>query len=97
MKASDKPIINPAVVLREETDEWAILFNADTGDAIGINPVGVQIWKLMNGRADMQTIARRLKRRFSDVPEDYMKQVLTFVEDLAENGFVAVEEGSVSS
>ncbi len=42
MQDHDKPIpvANPSVVLREEFDNRAILFDPDTGDAFGINPVG---------------------------------------------------------
>ena len=27
MEMSDKPVANPVVVLREEFDDWAVLFN----------------------------------------------------------------------
>ena len=50
MPQHDKPIANPLVVLREEFDNWAVLFNPDTADAMGINPVGVVVWKLMDGQ-----------------------------------------------
>lgn len=45
MYRPDRPIVNPIVVLREEFDDWAILFNPDTDAAVGINPVGVGAWK----------------------------------------------------
>jgi len=32
MNQIDKPIANPIVLLREEFDDWAILFNPDTAD-----------------------------------------------------------------
>jgi len=32
----DKPIPNPFVVLREEFDDWAILFNPDNARAVGL-------------------------------------------------------------
>jgi hypothetical protein len=49
----DRPIANPTVVLREEFDDWAILFNPDTAEAVGTNPVGVAVWKLMDGRRNL--------------------------------------------
>ena len=33
MSQGDNPIANPLIVLREEFDDWAILFDPDTGDA----------------------------------------------------------------
>ena len=38
------PVANPLIVLREEFDDWAVLFNPDTGAAAGINSMGVAIW-----------------------------------------------------
>ncbi|RPJ51839.1 MAG: SynChlorMet cassette protein ScmD, partial [Acidobacteria bacterium] len=49
MKQMDRPIANPTVVLREEFDDWAVLFNPDTAAAVGTNPVGVAVWKRMDG------------------------------------------------
>ena len=31
---------NPIVVLREEFDEWAVLYNPNSTAAVGINPIG---------------------------------------------------------
>ncbi len=32
MNPEDKPIANPMIVFREEFDDWAVLFNPETGD-----------------------------------------------------------------
>ena len=48
MNTSANPVANPLIVLREEFDDWAILFDPDTGSAVGINPVGVAIWKVLD-------------------------------------------------
>ncbi len=91
MKLSDKPIANPVVVLREEFDEWAVLFNPDTADAVGINPVGVAVWKLMDGKCTLDEILVEVEKRFEDVPDAANEEVTVFVEDLAERGFVGYE------
>jgi len=91
MNTDTKPVPNPVVVLREEDDAWAILFNPDTGDAVGINPVGVQIWKLMDGSDDVGTITRELVARYQDAPETVADEVGTFVDQLCEGGFASVE------
>ena len=36
----DKPVANPLIVLREEFDDWAILFDPDTGNAFGLQSSG---------------------------------------------------------
>ncbi len=38
-RKSEKPAANPLVVLREEP-----LFNPDSSDAVGINPIGIAVW-----------------------------------------------------
>jgi SynChlorMet cassette protein ScmD len=91
MIKNDKPIANPVVVLREEFDDWAVLFNPDTADAVGINPVGVAVWKLMNGRRSLDEIIAEIRTGFTDVPEAAPEEIVKFVEDLEKGGFVGYE------
>ena len=91
MRSSDKPIANPVVVLREEFDDWAVLFNPDTAGAAGINPVGVAVWKLMDGRRSLEEIVAEIRERFSEVPDAATEEVAAFVKDLADKGFVGYE------
>ena len=91
MKQSDKPITNPLAVLREEFDDWAVLFNPDTADAVGINPVGVAIWKAMDGQHNLEEIAIGIRECFSDVPDAAGDELAAFIDDLAERGYVGYE------
>jgi SynChlorMet cassette protein ScmD len=91
MKKSDKPITNPLVVLREEFDDWAVLFNPETADAVGINPVGVVIWKLMDGQRGIEELVREIENYFADVPDTASEDVTAFVNDLAARGFIGYE------
>jgi SynChlorMet cassette protein ScmD len=87
----DKPIPNPFVVLREEFDDWAILFNPDNARAVGINPVGVAVWKGMDGKSNLEKIAIGIKEGFEGVPENVLEEVTQFVNTLWEEGFVGYE------
>ena len=91
METPEKPIANPVVVLREEFDDWAVLFNPDNAQAVGINPVGVAIWKLMDGERNLEKIVAEVKDCFEDVPETAFEEVIAFVSNLAESGFVGYE------
>ena len=91
METSNKPIANPVVVLREEFDDWAVLFNPDTADAVGINPIAVDLWKLMDGKLSLEEIMEEIKGRFADVPYDAIDDITGFVNKLAETGFVGYE------
>ena len=94
MKPTDRPIANPIVVLREEFDDWAVLFNADTAYAVGTNPVGVAVWKLMDGKRSIEDIMLEIKNSFEDTPDAASREIAAFVNRLAENGFVGLELGS---
>jgi SynChlorMet cassette protein ScmD len=91
MNQMDKPIANPIVVLREEFDDWAVLFNPDTADAVGTNPVGVAVWKLMDGKRSIEDIVSKIKNSFEDTSDAVFKEIAAFVNRLAENGFVGLE------
>lgn len=85
------PIANPIVVMREEFDDWAVLFDPDTAKAVGVNPVGVAIWKLLDGRHTLGQIAAELRKQFSDTTEKVEDDVIAFIQQLADNGFIGRE------
>jgi SynChlorMet cassette protein ScmD len=85
------PVANPVVVLREEFDDWAVLFNPDTGAAAGINPMGVAIWRLIDGRRSVQTIVDDIVATSVDAPAGAPDEIRAFVEALAKDGFVGME------
>lgn len=91
MTIFDKPLANPVVVLREEFDDWAILFHPETAAAVGINPVGVVIWKLLDGMTSCEAIVSAIQARFADVPGTVSQEVSAFIADLANRGFVGYE------
>jgi SynChlorMet cassette protein ScmD len=91
MNRTDRPIANPIVVLREEFDDWAILFNPDTAAAVGVNPVGVAVWKMMDGQTSLDEIVLGIKSTFDDAPEAAFEEITAFVDQLAERGYVGYE------
>ena len=91
MNNSDRPIANPVVVLREELDDWAVLYNPDTNEAAGVNPVGIEVWKRMDGRSSIEDIVSWIKSSFEDTPDIALNEISAFVNMLAENGFVRLE------
>jgi SynChlorMet cassette protein ScmD len=91
MDQTDRPIANPSVVLREEFDDWAVLFNPDTADAMGTNPVGVAVWKRLDGKRSIEDIASEIKHSFEEVPGTAPREIAAFVNTLAEKGFAGLE------
>ena len=85
------PVANPLIVLREEFDDWAILFDPDTGNAFGLNPTGVFIWKLLDGKHNTEDIVSRLREEADDVPEDAGEHARQFIASLEQQGLVGYE------
>jgi SynChlorMet cassette protein ScmD len=88
MNRADTPLTNPNVILREEFDDWAVLFNPDTGDAEGINPIGVAVWNRMDGQRSLEDIVAEIHNSFADVSDSALEEIGVFVDTLAEHGFV---------
>jgi SynChlorMet cassette protein ScmD len=91
MKKNDKPIANPLLVLREEFDDWAILFDPDTGDGFGLNPSSVFIFKRLDGKHTLQDILKELHESCEDMPENAEQEIKDFIEELVEKGYVGYE------
>jgi SynChlorMet cassette protein ScmD len=91
MLQNDKPIANPLVVLREEFDDWAILFDPDTGNAFGLNPTGVYLWKLLDGEHSLDDLLVRLRESADDVPDEVSDHVSEFVQELTNRGLAGRE------
>ncbi len=85
---ADKPMRNPYVVLREEFDDWAILFDPDTCHGFGLNPAGVYVWKFLDGRHSIGEVVSTLRSNATELPEQAPEQILVFVEELTQHGLV---------
>lgn len=86
-----RPIVNPLIVLREEFDDWAILFDPDTGKGMGLNPTGVFIWKLLDGSHTLNNILEKLRGECDNVPEEAGNDLREFVHELTERGLAGFE------
>jgi SynChlorMet cassette protein ScmD len=91
----NKPIANPLIVLREEFDDWAVLFDPDSGDGFGLNPVGVFIWKRLDGHHGVKEILRDLRESCDDVPKEAQDHLQEFIQDLVQRGLVGFETPKV--
>jgi SynChlorMet cassette protein ScmD len=88
---NDKPIANPLIVLREEFDDWAILFDPDSGKGYGLDPVSVFIWKRLDGQHTIKDIMADLDENCEDMPEDAEDRVGEFIQELMAQGLAGSE------
>jgi SynChlorMet cassette protein ScmD len=91
MKNGQKPIANPYVMLREEFDDWAVVFDPDSGHGFGLSPTGVYLWKLLDGRHSIDHLVKALRRDALDVPENVQQDVRAFVDALVAEGLATFE------
>ncbi len=91
MKRQARPIANPLVLLREEFDDWAILFDPDSGHGFGPNPTGVYVWKLLDGSRSIDDLCNMLREMAKHVPADVGDHISSFVDALAAEGLVAFD------
>ena len=92
MTATDqRPVANPLIVLREEFDDWAVLFDPDTGNAFGLNPTGVFIYKLLDGQHTEEEILEALKQEAEGVPAEAPDHLRQFIAMLVQQGLAGYE------
>ncbi len=78
-------------MLREEFDDWAVLFDPDTGDAFGLNPVGVFIWKHLDGNHTIKNILEELRKNCESLPNEVETHLKDFIQSLVEQGLAGYE------
>jgi len=83
------PLRNPDIVFREEFDDWGVLFDPETGNAVALDPVAVFYWKHLDGSNDMPTLLGMLKQECEDVPEGAPEHLDKFIEKLECSGFIS--------
>ncbi len=88
MEHNEKPTTNPHVQLREEFDDWAILFDPETGKGFGLNPTGVYLWKLRDGEHSRDEMLMALRRDSEGVPDDASGHIVSFVDALVAESLV---------
>ncbi|KAF1078137.1 SynChlorMet cassette protein ScmD [Methanogenium sp. MK-MG] len=85
------PVANPSIVFREEFDDWALLFDPDTSESYGINPVGAYVWKQLIGSQDYSRLVDDVGSVFEDVPETAPEEIRAFLDALIEKGYAGYE------
>jgi len=85
------PVPNPSAVFREALEDWAVLVDMDSSNALSLNPTGARVWRLVDGRRSVRRIAGALRREVEDAPENLLEDVLAYVEVLLKQGMVGCE------
>lgn len=84
--------VNPLLVLREESDACALLFDPDHGRVHVLNPTAVAIWKRLDGRRTLREVTSALAAEFDGMGPDAEAQVVALARNLAGLGAVGFPE-----
>lgn len=85
-------IKNPDVVLREEDQSGALLFNPDTNQVLVVNGTGLFLWRLSDGTRSADQMVDAVRGEFEAVPEGSVaSQVKGFLDEMAAGGFLGVD------
>ena len=82
---------NPAVVLRVEFDDYALLFDPETNKGFGLDETGLSIWNMIDGKHGFVDILAEIRRRFDSIPLDVETDVAEFLEELVAEGLAGYE------
>ncbi|MBN1423634.1 SynChlorMet cassette protein ScmD [Candidatus Fermentibacteria bacterium] len=96
MSESTVPRANPRIILREEFDDWAVLFDPDTGEGFGIDPVAVFYWKRLDGVRTKSQLLDELRQECTDVPDDAPEHLDAFIARLERRGLLSVDEDAAA-
>ncbi len=88
---TSRAIRNPHIVLREEFDDWGLLFDPEEGIAYGINPVGIFIWKQLDGTHTPEAIQNLVVKEFEHVPAESLDDVIEFIQTVVDKGYAGFE------
>ena len=85
------PIASASTVFREELDSWGLLFDPNSGEVHGLNPVATFIWKHIDGRRSAEEIAALVRSSFEEVPDSVLADTIAYIEKLKTKGYVGYE------
>ncbi|HPM82051.1 MAG TPA: HPr-rel-A system PqqD family peptide chaperone [Candidatus Anammoximicrobium sp.] len=90
LPADARLIANPNLVLREEEDDAALLFDPETGSVNVLNSTGLAVWRLLDGNRDRAQIMGHLREEFDGLDAAAEEQVAALLKRLVAIGAAGV-------
>jgi hypothetical protein len=79
---------NSSIVYRPESDDWALLFDLNTGATYGLNDSGSFIWSLLENDVSIHEIIEKMAGMYDIKDTISIDDINEFLEDLVSLGFV---------
>ena len=81
--------LNSSLVVREESDDWGLLFDPDTGRSFALSPVAVHICNiLLLGPKKHEEIMSSVNETFTDIPQTATQDTTEFLDQLTKEGLI---------
>ncbi|MFA6074707.1 MAG: PqqD family peptide modification chaperone [Negativicutes bacterium] len=77
------------IIIREEFDDWAILFDPDTANGYALDPVGVAICRQLDGVKTVAEITEVIREQFDEVSDEVDTHCADFVRQLLDENLAA--------
>jgi hypothetical protein len=68
-----------------------MMLNVEQGAYYSLDPIGAEIWKLLEQPASVQKIVDQLQERYAVTPQQCQADVLAFLEEMQKNGMILVQ------
>ncbi len=81
---------NPNLVLREESDGCAVLFDPETGALRLLNETATAIWKLLQQEHTAHRLLQQLRQQFEGIDDEAGQQTLDLLRELCSSGDLAI-------
>ena len=84
-------ILNDQIIFRSEFDHSGVLFDPDSGNVVGVNPVGGIVWECLAENLHFNAIISRLRELVDNLPSEevLISDVKVFLADLQQRGFLS--------
>ena len=89
MEDNAKPIAKRKLILYEEFDGGAILLDPDNSNTSVLNPIGVYIWKKLDGRHTLHDILKELQMECLNIPDTFEHEFSEFIKELEKKDYVS--------
>ena len=78
-------------IITNEIDDEILMMSIEDGKYYGLNPVGSEIWKLIEEPKTIEEIIPALMDIFDIVEESCRKESLDFIESMIKNNIILIE------
>ena len=98
MKNNHQPLLNPADIIQRKEKKFltnrlgdeTVMMDMDSGDYIGVNSVGTDIWNLLSEPVSVNSLIDKIQSMYEVTGEQCTSEVNVFLSKMLEHDMLAV-------